>query len=380
MLTVQNHTNNPINIGDALAPAGGTATLNPTRLLNNAAMVASLRTQVAAGNLTVSRGSQVLTDAIILGLLTDEEGTLLATLGVDVPDVALGLYGDGNDGDVLMDGTAAGTWGSYIGPKKTYTLSRDLVAETLYVAPTYILNTAGFRVFSRGLLQIDGTVRANGNAGDAGDAGGAGGAAVAAGSVAGSVAGGAADAATRLGGASGNHVTTAMGGAGGAGGTGAGAAGTAGGTSAQASADHGTLRMLPAALYAKFDATSTAGANGGAGGSAGSGDGVAFVGGGGGGGGGVMVLAASSIVVGAAGVVSANGGAGGAGGVDVVTGGGGGGGGGGGLVIMISGSITETTGSTVSAAGGAAGAAGGPTGLIGNAGSAGTVIRLLNAN
>ena len=282
----------------------------------------------------------------------------------------IGIYGDGSDGAVVLDGTAAGAWGGLVG--STYTLTRDLMATTLVLATGYILKPAGFRVLATESMTIVGTVSAAGLPAATSTPG----AAVADKSVAGSVIGGTPDA-TFLAGVAGGNVTSTLGGAGGNSGAGTAGAGAAGGTVTAVGATYGTIRSLPQAVLGAFIGLGgVSPVRGGGSGAAGSGDGAGVLGGAGGAGGGVLVLASKAITVSLGGVVSAAGGAGGAAPGAGAGGVGGGGGGGGGFIALVSNTLTET--GSVTAAGGAPGALAG-TGVAGTIGSGGTILRLSNA-
>lgn len=261
-----------------------------------------------------------------------------------VPGGGLAIFGDGSDGDVTI---AANT-----------TLTRDMFYNNLTVNATFTLNTAGYRVFVKGTLTNNGTIRRTPNAGAAG----VGGAALAAGSLGGSFAGankvqtgaGAggggggpvfiaaktivnAGVIAAIGGAGenapggatvsgvggiGTNATTSLGGAGGLGGASTGAGGGAGGTVTGPVAGAGGFRSLP--LVVELRAISTTPTvilvtGGGGGGSGGTYDGDGSAGGGGGGGGGFLVLiynsysgAGTKVAPGGAGGTSVGGGAAGA--------------------------------------------------------------------
>jgi hypothetical protein len=277
-----------------------------------------------------------------------------------------GLFGDGSDGTHTFDGTT--TVLGMAPSTSIYTMTRDLFLDNAVINAGVTLVTAGYRIFCRGVLTVNGTIEWNGNAAALGVAG----AALSAESVGGSFAGGAGGAASGNG-AAGTNATTTLGGAGGAGGagTGGGTAG-AGGTATAPTAAEGGMRAVPFALMGQV--LGNAGltlVKGGAGGGGGSGDGTG-TGGGGGGGGGPMVVAAWSLQFGIAGLISSNGGAGGVGGA---TNCGGGGGGGGGWLAVITHQTNGVSGTNFSVAGGAGGAAAG-TGAAGTAGSSGTLIQV----
>lgn len=285
-------------------------------------------------------------------------------------DAGRGVYGDGADGVVTITGG-------------TTTLTRDMYYETLTITGTGVLDTAGYRVFVRGLLTIQagGVIRRNGNAGAQpanNVTGGAGGAALAVGSIGGSTAGGAGGNSSAAG-TSGTGAAQGVGGNGGAGGAsndagvdaseaggGGGTSSTSGGLGANGCRDLGAARG-----YIITGAGATVIWQGGAGGGGGGG-GDSGTGGGGGSGGGVVIVFAYRIAN--AGMIEARGGAGGQAftGPDAA-GNGGGGGGGGGLIYLVSRAYTGA--GTISVAGGAGGA-GHLAGAAGTAGSVGTIIQL----
>lgn len=283
-----------------------------------------------------------------------------------------GEYGNGVDGTVNMDGTNtfssfATTSGS--APNFVYTLTRDVVCDTLTVASGKTLNTANYRIIAKTKIQVDGTMTvAGGNA-----SGATGGTAITFGCLGGGQAGvtasGTGSGFNGNNWASGNNLGS-MGGTGGAGGTaGANVGGTGGTVSApKSNAGSGlTLYRLPTALsgcmLTNYNAI-TGGASGGTGGSA-----TASLGGGSGAGGGCMILAAPIFT--GSGTITAAGGNGGNG----STNGAGGGGGGGGWLVMLYQNIAPSL--TITAAGGAGGSGAG-TGGNGSSGSNGLVIQILN--
>ncbi len=276
-------------------------------------------------------------------------------------DDATGLYGDASDGDVTL---GAGTT----------TLYRDRYYETLIVPSGATLDTNGYRVFARTLIQVNagGAIRCDGNAGATSGAGGAGGAATNTGTLVGGSAGG--DGANTTGdGTAGGNVTRGLGGAGGLGGTaGGGNDGGSGGAVTRASSANGggTAAIWPGHVTSAITGRDLAGQQlaGGSGGGGGGANAVTGTSGGGGSGGGFMILAAKRIVNN--GTISAVGGAGGA-----ATGAGhsGGAGGGGGAIELIR--RDETGSGIVTVAGGAlgVGSSGASSGLA--AGDDGNVYR-----
>ena len=305
------------------------------------------------------------------------------------------LFGGGDDGNVTISSNT--------------TLTRDMYYNDLTVNSGIILTTANYRVFVKGTLTNNGTIRNNGNDGTAGGAGGdiaadgngtagtvgVSGAGVAAGTLPSIKAAIAATAGTvGQGGAAvtvaaGTAITYApilqaakTGGTGGNGGNFPSFGGAGGGqTGASTPSNLAKVQVIYLPEYFLTTEINTAGvATGGAGGGGAGAGGAAAKGGGGGGGGagthgGHVWIAAKKVINSATGVISANGGNGGNGGrggnatVFATTYGGGGGGAGaggdGGKVSIYyrsysnAGSVTATGGTA-----GTAGAAG--TGTTGN--------------
>lgn len=242
------------------------------------------------------------------------------------------LFGDGSDGAVTLDGTAAAPSGM-TKAGSTYTLTRDFFATNLTVtgASTKLV-TAGFRLYCNGTLTCasgaaianDGSTAVGGNVTTAGNG-------APQGSLGAGRNGGTGGAINTVGSA-GTNATASYGGAGGAGGAGSGGSG-AGGTSTAPTAS--TSR--PNALGGMFDGlgidANTLGNvlfQGGAGGGGGGGS-ITNTGTGGGGGGGVMIIFARLIVLNSTGDIHVAGGGGGGTNLDS----GCGGGGGGGLLILV---------------------------------------------
>lgn len=292
-------------------------------------------------------------------------------------------FGNGSDGDVTIT--------------TTVTLARDMFYNNLTINSPGVLDPNGYRVYVRGTLSGNGTIRRNGNNGTnggdglAGGGGGAGGAAAVTlnqGSLNAEVAAGA-------GGLGGN--TTA--GAGGGGGTSpnpsysnvnganGGTGGTNGGTSGGAEGTGGTATRgplynvvttiqdllyyfcSPASGAVAFPSTQYKGpasAAGGGGGGASSVDSTRRGGGGGGGGGNGGFIWIAAHTVNFTGAIESKGGNGGNGGstTTAVSGGGGGGGGGNGGVIFAISRIYTSLG-TVTLTAGTGGTAGTNTGGTG---------------
>jgi len=300
------------------------------------------------------------------------------------------FFGDGSDGNVTIS-------------SGTTTLTRDMYYNDLTISGTGQLNTAGFRVFVAGTLDITAAPayaiyagnqlaasRSGSNA--VSNLGGSSGTnQISNGTTVGNGGGSATNGAsgTTGAGAQPSSASTALqsvGGVSGAGGAG-GAGGSAGGASRAATAqtNPADIRRLSTEL-ASFYGTSFTRINGGScgpGGSSGGGDGTGSGGGGGGGGagGGVLFVAAATISRGgstAASAISAAGGNGGNGasgtGGTNRGGGGGGAGGGGGFLYLIYRILTGSTATNCLDATGGNGGAGGNgvgTGGGGNGGGSG---------
>ena len=271
---------------------------------------------------------------------------------LDVLRYPLAVFGDGSDGSVTIS-------------SGTTTLTRDMFYANLTINGTGILNTAGFKVYIGGTLDISaaaaGSIINNGGAGGAGATAGTIGAAGAAPGLGTTLATGTINAAGAGGVAAGTAAASAgailgvIGGGhgiGGAGGLGSSGAGGAGSPASNVTAIGASFRRY-IADFVRINAgaiglwsTSRTGAGGGGGG-----DATAGAGGGGcGGQGGAIVIFARFISRGtnvAVGIIRALGGAAGAGGSATAGnrgGGGGGSGGPGGFVYLC---YNQLTGSTI---------------------------------
>ena len=284
-------------------------------------------------------------------------------------------FGDGSDGDVTITGNTS--------------LTRDMFYENLTVNVSVVLTTAGYRIFVRDTLTLNGTIRSNGADGSpAGIGPGAGGAGATSGSLSGGLNGGA-------GGDDGSggddaENGTRFGGVGGDGGGGGGEFNEGADPSVAIPTSAGSLRVPIIGLSGFLIDASTASlvaVHGGGGGGGGGSGGVTRgngEGGGGGGGGGIILLFARTLE--GEGTIEANGGSGGDGeeGEDPGDdGGGGGGAGGGGAVFLISSStanpytLSVATGGVGS--GGSSGGGGGSNGSGGSLGSPGETLLILGA-
>lgn len=287
--------------------------------------------------------------------------------------------GDGSDGNVTIS-------------SGTTTLTRDMFYNNLTLSGSGILNTASFRVFVKGALDISaaaaGAIQLSG--GNGGNASGAtGGTAGTATNQTGSVGlGGTAGAgstattgAGTAGGAGGGNISPQNGGTNGASGDGGAGTNAAGaGTAAIGQQQYWPIRRWDTTLMG--GAVVLNGGTGGRGGASGGGDGTNNAGGGGGSGagGGVLALYVNTIVKSSstlAGTIQANGGNGGNGanGAAGNTGGGGGGSGAGGgwVYIAYNQAFGPTVSNLIQANGGNGGNGGNGTGtgLGGDGGNAG---------
>lgn len=294
--------------------------------------------------------------------------------------VGASLLGPGFDGTVVLDGVATVPWATLAG--STYTMTRDCYCGSggLEVGATTILDTANYRIFSRGKVHVV----AGGliypviptPAGVAGATGGLGGDGHASGSLLKGGIGGHGGNSLAVGQA-GTSTVNSIGGAGGAGGaSGTPEAGGAGGTVTGSSVVGGDPRLMTApslgyivgilAGAAVIEALSGGAGGGGGGGANG------FGAGGAGGGGGIVAIACRELIVEAVGGILAAGGA--AGGCTDLAPGGSGGGGGGALILVYgtkSGAGSVFTGAA-NCPGGTASTSG--SGVNGTNGSAGRVF------
>lgn len=85
--------------------------------------------------------------------------------------VRANLFGDGIDGDYILDGTQAAVSGLFGKSGSTYTLLRDAYFNTLEIKAGVILKPNGFRIFTKDDFINRGTVEVNGGDGGDGDSG-----------------------------------------------------------------------------------------------------------------------------------------------------------------------------------------------------------------
>jgi hypothetical protein len=277
-----------------------------------------------------------------------------------------GIFGDGSDGAVAFDGTAANTgFATTTGtaPNLAYTLIRDVFGTSITIGSGISVTPAGYRFFAKGVFTSAGTVTVNGNNGGNG---GTAAASTGSGTLGAGRNGGAGTTTAGAGGIQGGPAS----GTGGTGGNGTGSnTGAAGGVT-NAAGTTSLFRGGPAGLlageiqYGNANAPLYGGASGGGGG----GDGTNKGGGGGGGGGVIGIMAWAVTNTGTFTATGGNGGSPPAGNA------GGGGGGCGGLVLAYT--LTAWTQGTVLLAGGTGGTAAG-TGTAGGAGQAGHLLNVV---
>jgi len=296
-------------------------------------------------------------DSIVLANSIVANGVTLNPVQSTGANSVSGIFGDGSDGSVVLDGIATVPWATL--SNNTYTMTRDAYTASLTVGPNATLIPFGFKTYCQGSVTNNGTIRANGaNAID-----GTGGNASPSGSIGAGKVGGNGDVSN---GTAGGQGTFGVGN-GGAGGNGARGTGGAGITAVLTA--NWMLRNVQSILIGSAAYASVVRAiSGGSGGSGGGGDGTSK-GGGGGAGGGLIVFIARSFTNGASGIISAIGGDG----STAASGNCGGGGGGGGGAILIYTISTATNNGTTSVGGGRGGGGSG-SGTNGAAGSSGSVL------
>lgn len=302
---------------------------------------------------------------------------------------SLGAYafGNGIDGDVILDGIVTPSWANKFG--SVYIMTRDVNLGSLTINAGVSLDPALYRLIGNGALTTlpgspNGRIRRVGAPGTAGAANvpGSGGGAAAAGTLAAGAAGGNGGATAAGAGAAGgaNGADAGVGGTGGAGG--GGGPGGVGGTASAVSDTEGRLASAASAgtlgsRYGNGTWYSATGGTGGGGGGGGTNAPNQATGGGGGAAGDVAVVAFPTMNLASAADIVCGGGAGGAGsaGGSGSGGGGGAGGAGGALFLMYankSGAVFTNAQNTPGGAGGAGGTGAAP-GVVGAAGGSGRV-------
>jgi hypothetical protein len=287
---------------------------------------------------------------------TDVCQALIDIRGYLVAGTALGMFGDGSDGDVVISADT--------------NLARDMYYNNLTINSGKVLSTKNFRVHVKGTLTLTGDISNSGAVGATGLAFGAGGIAVTTGSLPRNESGGSG---TQNGnGNDGGLGTATIRGMGASGAGGAGNANTGGAAQSATigAASLGDFRSIPHAVTALWPAapgnTITTGPGGGGGG----GDTGGTWGGGGGASGGWLIVCARLWT--GAGNLFAKGGDGGSAAGQAGNQGGGGGGAGG----IISFLTSKATSPTMSVAGGIGGLGNGSSGHPGTDGGVGVSIAL----
>jgi hypothetical protein len=264
------------------------------------------------------------------------------------------VYGNAADGNTTLGNT---------------TLSRDVYYNNLTVNAGAVITTAGYRIFVKGILNLNGTgvIRRNGISAT----GTSGAGPLTASMTAASGAGGSGGVTNGVAGTGGTSSLGATGGKGGNGSGGTGPNGTAVVAPGSTAGGTGIPRSFPFAQIPTLHGNSFSRYNGGGGGSGGAGNGTTAGGGGGSGGGSAHVYA--RFVAPGGGIIEADGGSGA---TSLTAGCGGGGGGGGGLVVFVTSQPLNTLGLTITAKGGLGGLGGGSGGVNGGEGQTGRIYLL----
>lgn len=283
------------------------------------------------------------------------------------------LWGNGEDGAAVLDGTNTYSFMSKSG--NDYTLTRSVMLTNLTINVGCSLRPDSYALKINGTFTCNGTLSAAGYNAPTGDSGGGGGnAGVSTSGVYGTSVSGS-NGPLNGAGTNGTGVSQGMGGNGGAGGSVGGTAGGTGGVVTYPTAAQGSNAVLYNTFWFETgclatSATTPASIRGGASGASGAAvNGSVTWAGGGGGGGGVLVVFAHTIA--GTGTFTAAGGNGGVAGTTNNTGGGGGGGGG--VIGVVTRTTTYASTITLSVAGGTGGAGQG-TGGAGSNGSAGRTL------
>lgn len=327
--------------------------------LSNAVITAGTADPTAGAGVAEPVGSLYLrTNTVEIYLKTGAGNTAWSLLPVGGGS-ALGVFGDGSDGDLTVVGTQ--------------TLAKNTYHNNITIPNGTRLDTSNFNLYVKGTLTIDagGILSCNGNAATTGTgATGLIGGSITVNSQAGTAGGNGGTVGNgAIGGSSVGCILNFLG-RGGTGGNGTVTNGGNGGTLTYRGVSEGdVMQMLEFSTGAAHTISSIGNMSAGSGGGGGGGAGVGNQGGGGGGGAGILVCCARFVVNN--GSIEARGGVGAPGQVANT---GGGGGGGGGLVLLMR---VSRTGNTPVSPGGTGGASGGGGGAAGLTGVDGTVLELL---
>jgi hypothetical protein len=365
------------------------------------AVLSTIAGNPIASETTAGIVEQATPAQVAAGTDTGETGAPLFVVPSLIPEPTLNtLFGDGSDGDVTIS-------------SGTTTLTRDMFYNNLTVNGTGVLVTAGYEIFVKGTLTVDGSSGAkihnsgvdgsDGQFSAVSSLGGAGGAGGLSGKYKGGVAGGdGGNGVSNSNGLPGTNglpsgtysITNVVGTAGGTGGTSIrtpGAGGTAGiVTSVAVNKPRSILNLSFIEVVAGSAVIASQSLSGGAGGGgAGSGGNGGYSGGGGGGGGGnggIVVICANALDITGASAIQSRGGDGGDGGGAASAGanspgpGGGGGAGNGGIIVVAylqkTGTGTMTADAGVGGQPGAVGGGSSGPGVAGGNGAAGIVIEI----
>lgn len=418
--TTLNNTNifvgNISNVATGVVMSGDTTITNAgaVTIANNAVTYAKMQAVSATSKLLGSSSTTTPIQEITLGTNLSMSGTTLnATSSSAVDDI----LGDASDGSATLNGsTTYNTFSTLAG--STYTLIRDIYLQDLTLNSGVTLTTAGFHIYARGTITVNGTMGSIGNSGANGGSGTGGTAAGGIGlfnvtsyfttlnpltlgttAVQGNGGTGANTSLAAVGKTVNTRYFGGIGGSGGNGNTATSGVPTGlmlGGTVTVISGGQfnplGSIFTLPQNIASGNNVWYSSWPGGGGG--VGLNSGGAVQGGGGGGGSCAfgLVLFCKNLTIGATGLIRSNGGAGGTGGNATGangTGGGGGGGGGGGRVwITIQTTLTYTlTSNQIQAKGGTGGTGGSGVGtqlgLLSQSGSNGgdgyVTLRILSA-
>lgn len=281
----------------------------------------------------------------------------LSTFSLTSSQNWLGVFGDGSDGTVTLDGTTTYTGFSAL-VSSTYTLSRDVFATNFTINSGVTLNPNGWRIFCQGTFTNNGTVSTAGNSATSSS----GAPFTGGGSLIGGNSGGGGGATTGSAGTSNNAPGTNTAGTGGTGPSGAG--GTGGTSGGSTTAPFKVPFALLGGVF-RFSGSNVS-LNGGPGGGGGGGDGTNKGGGGGSGGGPIFICAWAAVNNGTFTTQGGNGFTPTAGNT------GGGGGGSGGPIVVYT--LTSWTAGTLNVSGGSAGSPHGTGTNNATAGGNGTIL------